>query len=73
MTINDGYNQSLLEIIARRKVITFDDLVKEYLAKIKQRLVIVNAVEAKLISDLAILEEEQFIRINDQNIIYVGS
>jgi len=71
MTINDGYNQSLLEIIARRKVITFDDLLKEYLAKMKQHLV--EGVRTKLAIDLKTLEEEQFIRINNENIIYIGS
>ena len=71
MTINDGYNQSLLEIIARRRVITFEDLMKEYLAKIKQ--CVVDGAKTNLAIDLEILEKEQFIRINDENIIYIGS
>jgi hypothetical protein len=71
MIINTGYNQLLLDIMAKRRAITFDDLAKEYQTMIKQHL---NEESlSKLEIDLKVLEEEQFIRICNENIIYIGS
>lgn len=71
MLISSGYNQALLEIIARRRVVAFDELLEEYCATANQHYS--EEFLSKLGIELKVLEEEQFIRISDVNIIYIGS
>jgi hypothetical protein len=71
MLICTSYDQALLEIVARRRKMGFEELLEEYCSTTNQHY---NEESlSKLRIELKVLEEEQFIRISDENIIYIGS
>ena len=70
MRISKVYNVSLLEIIAQKEQITYEELKKEYISPTPPGVILGKNVMFD--KDLAVLEEEGYIVIKNDLIKYQG-
>ena len=69
MRVSQVYNATLLQIIAKRKEITYSELKKEYCVPVSSR--IISSRNVMFDSDLKVLETEGYIKITDDLITYI--
>lgn len=69
MKVSPVCNATLLQIIAKRKEITYSKLKKEYCTPISSK--VISSRNVMFDSDLKTLELEGYIKIDDQLITYI--
>lgn len=69
MKVSPVCNATLLQIIARRKEITYSELKKEYCVPISSK--VISSRNVMFDSDLKVLESEGYIKISDGLITFI--